>query len=94
LSDDQMIFPHKITVTARIKNSVSLLRDSNLTAAALGHAKICDLSSSIDDETAELWRAWIPEESGTYMVKIFIWDSMCESPTALSEVAVKNIKVN
>jgi hypothetical protein len=44
--------------------------------------------------SAELSRAWIPEESGTYTVKIFIWDSMSESPTALSEVAVKNIKVN
>ena len=44
--------------------------------------------------SAELSRAWIPEESGTYTVKIFIWDSVSESPTALSEVAVKNIKVN
>lgn len=44
--------------------------------------------------STELSRAWIPEESGTYTVKIFIWDSKSESPTALSEVIVKNIKVN
>jgi peptidoglycan/xylan/chitin deacetylase (PgdA/CDA1 family) len=42
-------------------------------------------------ETAS--RSWIAEQPGDYVIKVFVWDKLSGSPTALSEVGTSRITV-
>ena len=43
--------------------------------------------------TLELSKSWVPERTGVYAIKIFIWDSINNSPMPLSDFTLKNISV-
>ena len=43
--------------------------------------------------TTQASRSWTTDESGSYTVKMFVWDGVSQTPTPLSEVTTKNFTV-
>ncbi len=47
----------------------------------------------IAGQTDMVSRSWIPQEPGNYVIKVFVWDKLDQSPMALSEVGLSTISV-
>ncbi len=69
-------------VIIQIENSQGITRDIDWTTGNLEAG-----------ETASASKSWTPEEEDTYTVKIFVWDSVDQAPTPLTDVTSKRLVV-
>jgi len=52
------------------------------------------MGSLAPGETTNASKSWTTGDAGSHTVKLFVWNSVSGSPTALSEITTKNFIVN